>query len=163
MPSLLSRRARRIVFLTVMALGLALVTFYKLSSPQDKALVFAMTVQTPTGDLLASPVVVGQEGQRLQVRLMCEEDPLEERMSITLHPMGIEDGQLLYSYELSVAGRVSSERGTVRLEPGHERQIHVHPGDSKGVLLSLYAAPLKHPGLEKFLRFRKLRRTTIAT
>jgi hypothetical protein len=163
MLPLKSRRTRRVALIATLTLGLVATLLYKWSSPQDKALVFAMTVQTPTGTLLASPVVIGEEGKQLQVRLMCEEDPLEERMSLTLQPMGVEDGHLLYSYELSVAGRVSSERGTVLLEPGEERQIHVHPGDQKGVLLSLYAAPLKHPGLEKFLKLRKLRRSTIAT
>jgi hypothetical protein len=163
MLSLSSRRTRRIALFVIAALGVTLFAFYKRSSSQDKALVFAMMVQTPGGDLLASPVVVGEEGQRLQVRLMCEEDPREERMSLTLDPLGIEDGHMLYSYELSVAGRVDSEHGTVRLQPGKERRIEVRPNDPKGVLLSLYAAPLKHPGLEKFLLLRKYKRSTIAS
>lgn len=158
-----SRRSRRIFLFTAVACGLLSLAFYKWNSPQDKALVFAMSVHTPSGDLLASPVVLGQEGQRVHVRLMCEEDPLEERMSIILSPMGREDGELLYSYELSIAGRVTSESGTVKLHPGTERQISVRPNDPKGVLLSVYAAPLKHPGLEKFLKLRKNKRHTIAT
>ena len=159
----LSRRSHRFFFFSAVAVGLLSLAFYKWSSTEDKALVFAMTVHTPTGDLLASPVVVGEEGKSVRVRLVCEEDPLEEQMSIVLNPIGREDGQLLYSYELTVAGRVTSEHGTVKLQPGKERQIRVRPNDPKGVYLSVYAAPLRHPGLEQFLKLRKLKRPAIAT
>ncbi len=110
----------------------------------DDSMVFSMSVEDSGGDVLASPVVMGEPGQKVQVRLVCEADPQTERMHLTLDPMGVENGQLLYSYELSVAGHVDSQRGTVKLAMGRERRIHIHPNDSKGVTLSLYAESLGH-------------------
>jgi len=129
----------------------------------DARMVFGMTVESPNGDLLASPVVMGEPGQKVQVHLLCEADPRADRMSLTLEPMGVEDGQMLYSYDLSVAGRVKSEHGTVKLTPGKERSISVHPNDPHGVTLSLFAAPLKHPNVARYLLNHKLRRHPAAS
>jgi hypothetical protein len=105
--------------------------------------VFSMAVQDSEGDVLASPVVVGEPGQTVRVRLVCEADPNQEKMHLTLNPMGVEDGQLLYSYELSVAGHVDQQRGTLKLSMGRERRIHIRPDDQHGVTLSLYAESLR--------------------
>ena len=151
----MTSRARRLggaLFLTLSAIAFYL---YKPANAADEQMVFAVAVQSDEGNVLASPVVMGEVGQRVQVRMMCEKDPEQERMRLTLSPVGAEDGQMLYSYELSVAGRLVSERGTVKLSPGNERKIRLRPGDPQGVTLSLYAAPLKHPGLERYLKVRK--------
>jgi len=160
----MSRRKRRLASVLLAVFCAAAFWLYKGTSPADKAMVFAMTVHAENGDLLASPVVVGEAGQTVEIHLVCEEDPRAERMSLTLSPMGVEDGDLLYSYELSVAGRVKAERGTVKLAVGRERKIRLHPDDPRGVTLSLYAAPLKHPGVERYLQQRKqVRRPPAAT
>jgi hypothetical protein len=125
MPPQMTRRTRRNLTLVLSAFCLVALCLYKGTSPNDKAMVFALSVQAPNGDLLASPVVVGAAGQKVQVHLVCEKDPRAERMSLTLDPMGVEDGDLLYSYELSVAGRVQAEHGTVKLAVGRERKINV--------------------------------------
>jgi hypothetical protein len=159
MPPQMTRRTRRNLTLVLSAFCLVALCLYKGTSPNDKAMVFALSVQAPNGDLLASPVVVGAAGQKVQVHLVCEKDPRAERMSLTLDPMGVEDGDLLYSYELSVAGRVQAEHGTVKLAVGRERKINVRPNDPRGgVTLSLYAAPLNHPGVERYLLQRKASR-----
>jgi hypothetical protein len=122
--------------------------YYSRSQPGAPApgdpMVFSMSVEDSGGDVLARPVVVGEPGQKVQVRLVCEADPQTEKMHLTLDPMGVENGQLLYSYELSVAGHVDTQRGTVKLSMGRERRIRIHPNDSKGVTLSLYAESLGH-------------------
>ena len=94
---------------------------------------------------------------------MCEQDPAVERMHLTLSPLGTEDGQMLYSYELSVAGRVNAEHGTVQLAMGRERRIRIHSNTPGGVTLSLYAAPIRHPGVERYLQQRKMRRAPAAS
>ena len=110
-----------------------------------------MSVQDDSGNTVGSPVVVGKAGQKVQVRLVCEDNPQVERMRVTLDPQGIEDGQLLYSYELSVPGHLNEQQhGTVKLAMGHEHRIHLRPAGSKGVLFTLSAEPLK-----KYLAHRR--------
>lgn len=121
----------------------------------DEEYVFAMSVQDPDGALLASPVVVGVPGRKVEVRLMCEADARLERMSLVLEPLSDPAGGLSYSYDLSVAGSVQHARGTVRLEKGTEKRIAVRPGNARGVTLGLFAAPLRQPGLEEYLRARR--------
>jgi len=126
--------------------------------------VFAMSIQTSDGSVLASPVVVGEAGKSVAVRMVCEDAPGQERMSLVLEPMSSTDGQILYSYELSVPGQIPMSRGTVSLSPGAEKSIQVRPNDPKGgVMLSLFTAPLKHPGIERYLKLRKARISAIAS
>lgn len=109
---------------------------------EDKV-VFSMSVSDEGGEVLASPVVMSDPGQKVQVRLVCEKDPSVERMHVTLDPVGVEDGEMLYSYELSVAGHVQSQHGTMKLSMGKERKIHIRPNDTKGVTFTVFAEPLK--------------------
>lgn len=119
-------------------------------------LVFALAVHAEDGRVLASPVVMGDSGQTVEVRLLCEQDPRHERMSLVLDPMTSSEGELSFSFELSVAGRVDRARGTVTLETGSEKRISVRSeGLPEGVTLALYAAPLKHPGVEQYLKDRR--------
>jgi hypothetical protein len=151
-----SRRARRLATVAMFALGALGFAFYQ-ARPAEEPIVFAMSVQDPEGGLLASPVVVGASGRKVEVRLMCDDDPRLERMSLVLDPISTEDGAVTYSYVLSVSGSVERAQGTVQLRAGAEKRIAVHPAGAKGVTLALYAAPLKHPGVERYLRERRAR------
>jgi len=130
------------------------------AAPPDDLLVLAMSVETDEGRVVGSPVVVGASGQRVEVRLVCEKNPAKEKMSVVLDPLeSTDDGTIRYSYSLSVAGRMSHERGTVELTPGEERRIEVKPANGKrrGVTFALYAAPVNQAGVGKYLRDRKQR------
>lgn len=165
MSTRLARRKRRwttFAFVLVCAAALALMRAPEAASPNapeaPDALVFAFEVQSADGRVIASPVVLGAPGQSVTVRLMCEHYPELERLSITLDPQESTSQSLLYSYELSVAGRLHKERGTVALSPGDERRIDVLPRDrERGVTLGVYAAPVGHPGIESFLQERRVR------
>ncbi len=153
----LTRRAR---FTATVALAMACLAAFVLFKPapdDGEPYVFAMSVRNAEGDVLASPVVVGQAGRKMEVRLMCEADPRLERMSLVLEPVQSAGGDLAYNYELSVAGHVDGARGTVHLTRGTEQHIRVPGAGTRGVTLALYAAPLKHPGLERYLRERRRR------
>lgn len=164
MPAPMTPRARRTA--TAAFVGCILAAVAVVAMPASKVedpLVFALSVLSPEGRVLASPVVVGAPGQKVEVRLMCEKDPRVERMSLVLDPLeSSPDGSMDYKYELSVAGRVEKVRGTVRLLPGDEKSIAVRPahgfGDPRGVQLALFAAPLKHPGVEQYLKDRREKR-----
>jgi len=161
MGTYIPRRSRRLATLGFVVLcGAALLAYSRLGTarPVSEPMVFALSVQDGDG-VLASPVVLGAAGQKVNVRMMCEQDPATERMHLTLNPLGAEDGQMLYSYELSVAGRVEAEHGTVKLAMGHERRIRIRSNTPGGVTLSLYAAPIRHPGVERYLQLRKARLT----
>ena len=166
MSAPMTARTRRIATLALTAFCLLACWFYRGTSTSDKVddrMVFGMTVEAPNGDLLASPVVMGDPGQTVEVHLVCEEDPRAERMSLTLQPMGVANGNLLYSYDLSVAGHVKNQKGTVQLTPGKERRISVQPDEPGGVTLALFAAPVKHPNLGRYLQNRKLHHRPAAT
>jgi hypothetical protein len=124
--------------------------------PASDSMVFSMSLQDSNGDVLASPSVSVEPGQKVQVRMACEEDPQSDKMRLTLSPMGVENGQMLYSYELSVGGQVTSQKGTVKLAMGRERRIHLR--DSRGVTLSVYAEPLK-----QYLQRRKAKVARVAS
>lgn len=156
----MSRRTRRrasLAFAGVVALAFAL---FSTTTPRDASegpVVFALSVQELDGRVIASPVVVGGVGQKVEVRMMCESDPLQERMSLVLDPLeSSSDGELAYSYELRVTGRVSSARGTVRLHSGAEQRIEVE-GEGASMFMALYAAPLGAPGVESYLVNRRER------
>jgi hypothetical protein len=167
MPMELSQRGRRLGGLAFLAACVLAFHFYEVPAAAeddtDDPVVFAMSVESPDGRIIASPVVVGSAGGKLEVRLVCEEDPRRERMSLVLDPVAETDGAVRYSYELSVAGRFESERGTIELASGRERRIEVRPADAKGVTLQLYSAPINHPGLERYLKARRLRLAAAAS
>lgn len=150
------RRTRRLASAAFLAcLGVAaLVAGHE---PASKGpLVYALAVTSEDGRVLASPVVLGDSGQKVEVRLLCERDPRYERMSLVLDPVASSEGELSFSFELSVAGRVERARGTVTLATGAEKRISVRSeGLPEGVTLALYAAPLKHPGVEQYLKDRR--------
>lgn len=158
--STMPRRTRRLasaVFVACVAASAAVVAFSPASVAVDESVVFALSVQDPDGRVIASPVVLGEAGQKVEVRMMCESDPLRERMSLVLDPMeSFVDGELAYSYELKVAGRVSSAKGTVRLSTGAEQRIDVM-GDEADVTMALFAAPIDYPGVEHYLVKRRAR------
>lgn len=129
------------------------------SAPSDTdSMVFSMSLRDSNGELLTSPSVSVEPGQKVQVRMVCEEDPQLEKMHLTLNPMGVENGQMLYSYELSVGGQGVSQRGTVKLAMGRERRIRIRQNDARGATLSLYAEPLK-----QYLQRRKARVPRVAS
>lgn len=156
----MSRRVRRLASIALAALvtmSAAIVSFGPRLASADEPVVFALAVQEPDGRVIASPVVLGESGQKVEVRLMCVSDPLRERMSLVLDPMeSLVEGEMAYSYELKVAGRVSSAKGTVRLAKGAEQRIDV-AGDESDVTMALFAAPIDHPGVEHYLVERRAR------
>lgn len=154
------RRTRRLAStaLATCVGAAALVVALAPADLSDEPVVFALALQDPDGSVIASPVVVGGVGQKVEVRMMCESDPRHERMSLVLDPMESSvEGELAYSYELKVAGRVASARGTVRLPTGAEQRIEVD-GDG-GVTMALFAAPIGFPGVERYLKDRRERLT----
>lgn len=152
-----TRRLASIAFAACVAVSAAVVSSSSASASADEQVVFALAVQDPDGRVIASPVVLGGAGQKVEVRMMCESDPLRERMSLVLDPVeSFVDGELAYSYELKVAGRVSSAKGTVRLSTGAEQRIDVM-GDGSDVTMALFAAPIDHPGVETYLVKRRAR------
>lgn len=160
MPLKTQRRAS----LALTAMALLAVALYSGTKPDvSQPLVFALEVSDPDGRVLGSPLVLGGADQTLTVRLMCERNPAVERLSITLDPISIKErggdpNSMRYSWELSVAGRVHRERGTLDLPVGDERRIEVGGSDpARQVRFAVYAAPVSHPGVESYLQARKLR------
>jgi hypothetical protein len=165
MPKPMTRRVRRLSSLALAAVCFLGFDLFRAPDPEPELYVFAMSVQTDDGRLVGSPVVVGQAGGKVAVRLVCERDPSTERMSLTLNPLvGGEDGRLRYSYELNVPGRIDHERGTFAFAPGDEQRVVLRSADpSRSVTLALYAAPVQHPDLERYLKARRAKLARTAT
>ncbi len=157
---MLLRLPRRARFLATLALAAAFLGAFVLFKPAPDAgepYVFAMSVRAANGNILASPVVVGTPGKKMEVRLMCESDPRLERMSLVLEPLQSSGSGLDYHYELTVPGHVNGACGVVHLTKGVEQEISVGDDGSRRLTFALYAAPLKHPGLTRYLLERRLR------
>jgi|SRR5438105_11046132 len=108
------------------------VTFGQLrpDEPRSEAVLYSIEVRNGAGDLLASPVLVGEEGRPVHLSLSQEMGPRSEPMAMSLdlepHPDG---DNLCLGYRLSIddgyphAGRLSvsyGEMSSVELNGGGE-------------------------------------------
>jgi hypothetical protein len=159
MPSGLRRKLTCLLFgLSGLALGVigAETTFGRLRSDESPALLISLELRDEAGALLASPMVVGEEGRKVHLDLSQpvgpHTDPVE--MSLDLSPHATKSGELCVEYSLSLDG--SRPRGGWMSVPmGEPRTVRV-PGPGEPLRLGLVVARAGTREFERILLARRL-------
>ncbi len=159
MPSGLRRKLTCLLFgLGGLALGIAGAesTFGRLRSAPSAPLLFSLELRDEAGALLASPLLVGEEGRNLHLDLSQPAGPRSDpvQMSLDLSPRGVSRGELCLDYRLSLDGG-QARGGRMNLPMGELRSVRV-PGPGEPLRLSLVVARAGSPAFERILLARRL-------
>jgi len=159
MPSGLRRKFICLLFgLSGLALGVigAETTFGRLRADGSSALLFSLEVRDEAGALLASPMLVGEEGRKVHLDLSQpvgpHTDPIE--MSLDLSPHATRGGELCVEYSLSLDGS-RARSGWMSVPMGEPRSVRV-PGPGEPLRLGLVVARAGTREFERILLARRL-------
>jgi hypothetical protein len=158
MPSGLRRKALCLLFgLGGLIFGIAGAesTFGRLREAQGAALLFSVEVRDEAGALLASPMLVGEEGRKLHLDLAQPAGPDTEplRMSLDLSPHK-SGGELCVEYSLALDGG-RARGGRMSVPMGERRSVRV-PGPGEPLRLDLVVARAGTPAFDRILLARRL-------
>ena len=131
-------------------------TFGRLRDASGAALLFSLEVRDEAGALLASPMLVGEEGRKVHLDLSQPSGPSSEplRMSLDLSPHAGGGGDLCIEYRLSLDGR-KARAGWMSLPMGERRSVRV-PGPGEPLRLELVVARAGTPEFDRILLARRL-------
>ncbi|HWE24814.1 MAG TPA: hypothetical protein VG496_12830 [Myxococcales bacterium] len=159
MPTGLRRKLTCLLFgLSGLALGVigAETTFGRLRADASAALLFSVEVRDEAGALLASPMLVGEEGRKVHLDLSQpigpHSDPVE--MSLDLSPHSNGSGELCVEYSLSLDGS-RPRLGWMSVTMGEPRTVRV-PGPGEPLRLGLVVARAGTREFERILLARRL-------
>lgn len=139
-----------------LALGLcgAEMTFGALrpDPPRSDAVLYSIEVRNDAGDLLASPMLVGEENRPVHLSLV---GPHSEpgAMSLDLDPQPDGGGNLCLGYRLSIDDGFA-HAGRVGVSYGQQRSVQLS-GGGESLRLSLVVARARSPQFERILLARR--------
>jgi|SRR5712671_1403633 len=159
MPSGLRKKAVCLIFgLGGLVFGIAGAesTFGRLREAQGAALLFSVELRDEAGALLASPMLVGEEGRKLHLDLAQPVGPDSEplRMSLDLAPQKGGGDHLCVEYSLAFEGG-RARSGWMSLPMGARRSVRV-PGPGEPLRLELVVARAGTPAFDRILLARRL-------
>jgi hypothetical protein len=139
-----------------LAVGLAgaELTFGQLrpETPQKDAVLYSIEVRNQAGDLLASPMLVGEEGRPVHLSLSGPHSEAAMNMSLDLDPQP--DGKnICLGYKLSIADGFPHS-GRVGVSYGEPRSVQLE-GGGESLKLSLVIARAHSPQFERILHHRR--------
>lgn len=145
--------ARVLSALAGLAFGLlgAEMTFGQLrpETPPSEAVLYSIEVRNGRGDLLASPMLVGEEGQ--PVHLSLSQEPLA--MSLDLDPRSSGGDNLCLGYRLSIDDGFAHS-GRLGVAYGEQRSVELR-GGGEMLRLSLVVARARSKEFERILQHRR--------
>jgi hypothetical protein len=159
MPSGVRKKLRCLVFglagLVLGAVG-AETTFGRLRADAGAALLFSLELRDEAGALLASPMLVGENGRNLHLDLSQAAGPHSEplQMSLDLSPHQTRSGELCVEYRLSLDGG-RARAGWMSVPMGEPRSVRV-PGPGEPLRLALVVARAGTRDFERILLARRL-------
>jgi hypothetical protein len=149
----ISRLLSAVAGLTFGLLG-AEMTFGSLR-PEDRhseAVLYSLEVRNEAGDLLASPMLVGEEGRPLHVKYTGpHSEPMA--MSLDLDPQPAGGDNLCLGYRLSIDDGFAHS-GRVGVSYGEERSLQLR-GGGELLRLSLVVARARSPQFDRILLARR--------
>ncbi|MBS2023611.1 MAG: hypothetical protein JST92_14505 [Deltaproteobacteria bacterium] len=159
-----------VIACAVMGFGVGVIgsesTFGRLRPEAVQPLLYSVEVRNDDGDLLASPLLVGQDGQALHLDLSQsrEDAPESAPLSMSLDLSPREDGpeQVCLGYKLSLdhglnAGPNATHEGRVGLRLGEARSVQLSQNGEK-LHLQLTVARVGTKAFDALMRARKVAR-----
>src|SRR5262249_7808360 len=127
-------------------------------SAGPQPLLFSLELRDRAGALLASPLLVGEEGRRLHLDLSQPAGPRSEalQMSLDLDPRSSGRNDICVEYSLSVFGE-TARAGHMSVEMGRRRSVRV-PGPGEPLRLDVQVARAGSPEFDRILLARRLRK-----
>jgi hypothetical protein len=123
--------------------------------PEEKhaeAVLYSIEVRNDAGDLLASPMVVGREGQPVHLDLVGpHSDPMS--MSLDLDPRSDGGDNLCLGYRLSIDDGFA-HAGRLGVSYGEQRSVRIR-GGGESLRLSLVVARARSPEFGRILSHRR--------
>ena len=120
-------------------------------APHSDAVLYSIEVRNAAGDLLASPMLVGEEGRPVHLNLVGpHSDPMA--MSLDLDPRPDGDNICL-GYKLSIDDGFAHS-GRVGVSYGEERSVQLR-GGGESLRLSLVVARARSQQFERILHHRR--------
>jgi hypothetical protein len=130
-------------------------TFGRLREAQGAALLFSVELRDGAGALLASPMLVGEEGRKLHLDLAqaagTDSEPVRMSLDLSPHKSG---GELCVEYRLALDGR-RARGGRMSVTMGERRSVRV-PGPGEPLRLDLVVARAGTPAFDRILLARRL-------
>jgi hypothetical protein len=155
MPS----RRRPAIFFSALA-GLALGLFgaeicfgaLRPEEPRSEAVLYSIEVRNDAGDLLASPMLVGQEGRPVHLNLVGPHSE-PQAMSLDLDPRSTGGDNLCLGYRLSI-GHGVPHAGRMGLAYGEPRSVRLR-GGGESLRFWLVVARARSPEFGRLLSHRR--------
>ncbi|MGZ6142856.1 MAG: hypothetical protein ACXWLM_05935 [Myxococcales bacterium] len=123
--------------------------------PEDRrsdAVLYSIEVRNEAGDLLASPMLVGEEGRPVHLSLVGpHSEPMA--MSLDLDPRPDGGGNLCLGYRLSIDDGFAHS-GRLGVSYGQQRSVRLS-GGGESLRLSLVVARARSPQFERILQQRR--------
>ena len=144
---------RTLAALAGLAFGIfgAEMTFGQLRPAESNAVLYSIEVRNAAGDLLASPMLVGEEGRPVHLRYSGERSELN--MSLDLDPLPQAGGQVCLGYRLDT-GDGFAHSGRMGVSYGQTRSVQLRSG-GKALRLSLVMARAHSREFEQILQRRR--------
>ncbi len=112
-----------------------------LACQEDEPVFLAMSIADETGEMIAEPKLLGMCGVPLDMQLT-EPGELQPRMRLSLQPEAGLHGDYEIAFSVSVPGKVTNGRGTLRVRPGEGRTATLaYPGGHLDVQLVAFSVP----------------------
>jgi hypothetical protein len=122
------------------------------SQRRSDAVLYSIEVRNEAGDLLASPMLVGEEGRPVHLSLVGpHSDPMA--MSLDLDPRPDGDDNICLGYRLSIDDGFAHS-GRVGVSYGELRSVQLR-GGGESLRLSLIVARARSPQFERILLHRR--------
>ena len=120
--------------------------------PHSEAVLYSIEVRNDAGDLLYSPMLIGEEGRPVHLNLVGPHSEPMAMMSLDLDPRPDGDNICL-GYKLSIDDGFPHS-GRVGVQYGEARSLHLR-GGGESLRLSLVVARAHSPQFERILHHRR--------
>jgi hypothetical protein len=122
---------------------------------RPEAVLYSIEVRNEAGDLLASPMLVGEEGRPLHLNLASEIGPRSEplAMSLDLDPRSVGADNICLGYKLSIADGFPHS-GRVGVSYGEPRSVRLS-GGGELLRMSLTVARARSKEFDRILQHRR--------
>lgn len=148
---------RLLSVLAGLAVGLfgAEMTFGSLrpEKPHSDAVLYSIEVRNDAGDLLASPVLVGEEGRPVHLNFAGPRSAEPMAMSLDLDPQSTGGDNLCLGYRLSLDDGFAHS-GRLGVSYGEQRSVQLR-GGGESLRLSLVVARARSPEFGRILLHRR--------